>query len=339
MPTASASSRGARAYGGRLPHVLRRALRKRCAFARSRGARRLSLNGLLPGIGPAYAARHPPGARLSQEIEEWAAFCRGRGLRLPAALHVDTGINRLGFWSLTRLARRGRALRDEFEPALLMSHFASSEDVERPLNPRQIAAFAKIRAALPGIPASLSNSSGIFWRERLFHDLVRPGYALYGGNPTPDAPNPMRPVVGLKRASCRCATCAPARRPATTRAGRLRAAPRRRTLDRLCRRLLPRREPHRCQGRHGAPAGAALVAGRLCPFVGRVSMDLIIVDVTRCRRRRSGAATLATLIGDAIDRRRGRSPRRHHRLRRPDGARAALRTDLPGRLTDACKAH
>ena len=48
------------------------------------------------------------------------------------------------------------------------------------------------------MPASLANSSGIFSLHGPFYDLVRPGYALYGGNPTPDRPNPMRPVVGME---------------------------------------------------------------------------------------------------------------------------------------------
>ena len=82
---------------------------------------------------------------------------------------------------------------------LVMSHLVSAELPQDAVNARQIAAFDHARErALKSIPASLANSSGIFLPQRPFHDLVRPGYALYGGNPTPGAPNPMLPVVTLQ---------------------------------------------------------------------------------------------------------------------------------------------
>ncbi len=91
---------------------------------------------------------------------------------------------------------------DEAPPALLMSHFVSSEEPEDVVNQRQIDHFAAIaalaRARYPDIRCSFSNSSGIFLKEKPFHDLVRPGYALYGGNPCPGRPNPMEPVVRLE---------------------------------------------------------------------------------------------------------------------------------------------
>ena len=82
-------------------------------------------------------------------------------------------------------------------PALIMSHFTSSEDQASPDNSGQIERFARVRAMIPNIPASLCNSSGIYLPSRPWADLARPGYALYGGNPTPGRPNPMAPVVSL----------------------------------------------------------------------------------------------------------------------------------------------
>ena len=78
-----------------------------------------------------------------------------------------------------------------------MSHFSSSENAADAMNATQIARFNDVRAALPDIPASLANSSGIFLPDHPFFDLVRPGYALYGGNPTPAENNPMQNVVHL----------------------------------------------------------------------------------------------------------------------------------------------
>ena len=68
---------------------------------------------------------------------------------------------------------------------LLMSHFVSSEIPGDPVNTAQIERFEAARAAFPSLKASLANSSGMFLPARPIYDLARPGYALYGGNPTP----------------------------------------------------------------------------------------------------------------------------------------------------------
>src|SRR5207237_9914318 len=121
----------------------------------------------------------------AEELQRWAAHATGR----PCALHLDTGMNRLGFSSLAAL--KDAVARHSLEAlgvALLMSHFISSEERDNPINAVQIARFEEARAALRRVPASLANSSGVFLAERPYYDLVRPGYALYGGNPTPGAP-------------------------------------------------------------------------------------------------------------------------------------------------------
>src|SRR5258705_552143 len=81
---------------------------------------------------------------------------------------------------------------------LVMSHLACAEALNHPLNARQLATFREIASLFTGVPASLSNSSGIFLSPQFQFDLVRPGAALYGINPTPEADNPMQPVVDLK---------------------------------------------------------------------------------------------------------------------------------------------
>ena len=135
-----------------------------------------------------------------EEIGEWAAFCRRTDPRaLPAAIHVDTGMNRLGLPA----RRRSRSGRNRASAAsglpLLMSHLVCAEEPGNPVNERQIDAFvARPRRPCPDVPASLANSSGIFLRQRAaLRTGSRPAIALYGGNPTPGRPNPMRPVVRL----------------------------------------------------------------------------------------------------------------------------------------------
>jgi len=78
-----------------------------------------------------------------------------------------------------------------------MSHLAR-RNLHHPLNAKQLAAFREIASVFSGVPASLSNSSGVFLSPQFQFDMVRPGAALYGVNPTPEADNPMQPVVELK---------------------------------------------------------------------------------------------------------------------------------------------
>jgi alanine racemase len=260
------------------------------------------LNGLLPGTGPAYlAAGLRPILGSRDELAEWADFCRGAGRRLPAAIHFDTGMNRLGLRAEeAREIANGAALA-EFEAALVMSHFVSSEEPENPVNARQVEVFARVRSAFPDMPASLCNSSGIFLPERPHLDLVRPGYALYGGNPTPGRANPMRPVMRLEGRVIQLRvveagetvgynaqwTAGGRRRLATISVGYADGYPRAGSAT---------------DAKHGAglEAGEAIVAGRRCPFAGRVSMDLIAIDVTEVPEGAVRRGDLVTLIGNDL---------------------------------------
>jgi alanine racemase len=261
------------------------------------------LNGLLPGSASAYGAHNlRPVLGSREEIGEWAAFNRIAATRLPAAIHVDTGMNRLGLRVDDAVALKGDALLDDFEPALLMSHFVSSEIPDDPINARQIDAFGTVRAAFPHIPASLCNSSGIFLPQSPRLDLVRPGYALYGGNPTPDRDNPMRAVVRLEARVIQVRDAGPGetvgyngqwtaggqRRLATLSIGYADGYPRAASAT-------------DAKARTGAPAGEAIVAGQRCPFAGRVSMDLLSIDVTGIPENLVRRGDLVTLIGDDLD--------------------------------------
>jgi alanine racemase len=260
------------------------------------------LNGLPPGTAPSYAGlRLRPILGSPDEVAEWAAFCRTAGMRLPAALHVDTGMNRLGLRPEQAVELSRNALLAEFEPALVMSHFVSSEEPQNPLNRRQIEAFAGVRQGFAGTPASLCNSSGIFLADAPHYDLVRPGYALWGGNPIPDRPNPMRSVVRLKgrivqlriaeageTAGYNAQWTAPGRRRlATISVGYADGYPRAASATDAKRQA-------------GIPFGEAIVAGRRCPFAGRVSMDLTTIDVTEVPEGAAKRGDLLTLIGDDL---------------------------------------
>lgn len=259
------------------------------------------LNGLLPGACGIYAEHDlRPVLGSFEEIGEWAAFCRAQGSAHKAAIHVDTGMNRLGLTVQQGLTLSTMADLKEFETALLISHFVSAEESDNPLNRRQIEAFNAVRATLPTVPASLANSSGIFLKERPHYDLVRPGYALYGGNPTPDAPNPMRAVVSLEGRIVQLRDVEAGETVGYN--GRWIAQGKRRiaTVSVGYADGYPRAASARGKSGEAVENGMALVAGHPCPFAGNVSMDLIAVDVSDVPQAKIRRGDPVTLIGGSL---------------------------------------
>jgi alanine racemase len=253
------------------------------------------LNGLLPGSAPAYAqANLRPVIGSRAEFEEWSAFRAASGWRGEAALHFDTGMNRLGF-SEGDAAELAAGLGKDHGIALVMSHFACSEE-DHPLNALQVARFRAVRGHFPDIPGSLSNCSGVFLVPSAHHDLVRPGVALYGANPLPGRPNPMQPVVSLHGRIVQTREI-----PAGATVGYSATWTARRPS-----RLAVVSVGYADGFLRGASAsdvkvGAeAIVAGRRCPLAGRVSMDLIVVDVTDVEERLVSRGNLVTLLGEGI---------------------------------------
>jgi len=157
------------------------------------------LDGLLPGSAPVFqvlGAR--PALGSLAEIEEWASFWRASGTTAPAAIHIDSGMTRLGLEPAAVSALVSNAeLLAAVSPALSMSHLACADRPFDPKNHEQLERFEALSASLPQIARSLSNSAGIFLGDDYHFDLTRPGIALYGGMAQSEGANPMAPVVTL----------------------------------------------------------------------------------------------------------------------------------------------
>ena len=248
------------------------------------------LNGL--GAGPAAAFRaervHPVLNSLG-EIDAWAAAARAAGRALSAAVHIDTGISRLGLPDdeLEALAAdRGRLAGIDLR--YLLSHLACADRPEHPLNAEQLRRFRAARARLPDAPASLANSSGIFLGADYHLDLARPGVALYGVNPTPGQPNPMRQVVRLQGKILQVREIDASRTVGYGATHRAAGPTRIATVavgyaDGYLRSLSNR--------------GSAWLGNRRVPVVGRVSMDLITLDVTGASAEAARPGAFVDLIG------------------------------------------
>ena len=237
------------------------------------------LNGLFQGAGRVFADNDfRPVLGSVEEIDEWRSFCLSEGRRLPAALHVDTGMNRLGLSmdEARHLANEGEGTGGPIDWALLMSHLACADTPDHPLNDRQFARFEEARALFPGLPASLANSAGILTRDEWHYDMVRPGVALYGGEAVAGRPNPMRPVAALEG---RIVQVREVSAEETVGYGAKQAAIR---PSRIALVSVGYADGyHRLLGSSDGHIGAsAWIGEHECPLFGRVSMDLLAIDVT-----------------------------------------------------------
>ena len=255
------------------------------------------LNGVMPGSAQAFAADYlRPVISSTTELAEWDAFVATRNWRGGGALHVDTGMNRLGITVDEAVAIAPRLQSENHGFTLLMIHLACAEIPGHPMNDRQIRLFREVRMLYRGVASSLANSSGIFLGGTAYCDLVRPGVALYGVNPTPAKKNPMRPVVELKARIIQVRTI---NKGDTVGYGAAFTATRPSRIaivavgyaDGFLRSAAAAR---------GKPAAEVVVAGKRCPVAGRVSMDVLAVDVTDLSDGAVRRGDFATLIGGRL---------------------------------------
>lgn len=216
---------------------------------------------------------------LTPVLNDLAQVARWRRHRhLPAAVHVDTGMHRLGFDPIG------------FDPApfdgllvtLVLSHLANADLRGDPMSDRQAERFAVLARLLPDARTSLGNSAGVL--SGIPSDVARPGIALYGGNPFSTGRGPMRPVASLEARVVALRTVG-ADEPIgyggafkTVREARVAV------LGIGYADGIPRALSNR---------GLVACRGQRLPVVGRVSMDLIHVDVT--------AAHSAVAVGDWLE--------------------------------------
>ena len=255
------------------------------------------LNGFFKNTGEAYARIdcRPVIGELN-ELAEWDVFCRRSGWSGSAAIHVDTGMNRLGLTISDAQGLIPRINAGAHRITLVMSHLVAAEQPKNTVNARQLAAFRGIASGFAGVPASLANSSGIFLGLPFLFDMVRPGGALYGSNPTPEANNPMQPVVDLK---ARIVQIRDVERGDTVGYGGAWTARRHGRIAIVAAGYADGyfRAASTRDSRHGAQV---IVAGKRCPIVGRVSMDMIGVDITALPPDAARRGHMVTLIGEGI---------------------------------------
>ena len=248
--------------------------------------------GVLNGIAedevvPFREHRLTPVLNQLSEIDRWREAAGGS--RQPAFIHIDTGMSRLGLddGELAALAAQPGRL-DGLDIQAYLSHLAVADEAENPLTAAQTARFADAVTALPAAALSLANSPGVFRAGVRPYDLVRPGSALYGVNPTPGRGNPMRQVVRLDAPILQVRTVPPG---ATVGYGATHAVTRESRIATL---PVGYADGYmRCL----SGTGTAMIGDHPAPIVGRVSMDLLTIDVTAIPEAALRPPAYATLIG------------------------------------------
>lgn len=249
------------------------------------------------------AANLTPVLSTPGQIAAWSALAKRLGRRLPAALHIDTGMNRLGLTDAEAdavAADPGRL--DGIDLGFVMSHLACADEPDHPLNRSQADRFAAWRQRFANLKGSLANSAGIFLGPDFHHDILRPGIALYGANP-------LDPAAGPRREASRMAEVVHLQGKIL----QVRSVDRGQTVgygagyivekptqiatvavgyaDGLSRALSGR--------------GSAIIKGRQghvrVPIAGRVSMDLITLDVSALAAEDCRPGTPVSLLGGGID--------------------------------------
>ncbi|TYC63357.1 alanine racemase [Rhodobacterales bacterium] len=256
------------------------------------------LDGLFPGTADHFRQHDlRPVLASAEELKEWSAYCRDIGVPLPAAIHVDTGIQRLGLTAADITALLSDSdLMASFAPTLLMSHLACGSTPEHEMNQRQLRLFSEVTAPFAHIPRSLANSAGILMGPEYHFDLVRPGISLYGGKAIDTQPNAMRPVAKVE-ARIMLVRDVPEGDTVGYGAHQTAHRPLRNAVvaagyaDGMLR---------RASSTDDRPGGFGYIGGYRAPILGRISMDMITLDVTDVPEQLLKRGAFVEMLGPAV---------------------------------------
>lgn len=271
----------------------------------ARQARRLApvatvyvLDGVFPGSAEALREIGAiPVLSSLAEARDWGGLAPSRNEPMPCAFHVDTGLNRLGMSAQEiRALAADIHLMDRLEVKLVMSHLACADEAGNEKNAQQREVFMQLLPLLPSAPLSLAASDGLMLGPDFHYELVRPGYALYGGQALPGRITPVKPVIEAYARVLQVRDIAPGGAIGYSAAY---------VADRVMKVAVIAAgyadgAPRHLSATSGRTTGHVAFGNHRAPIVGRVSMDLITVDVTDLEDDAPQRGDWAELIGPMI---------------------------------------
>ncbi|MEM7621565.1 MAG: alanine racemase [Pseudomonadota bacterium] len=255
-------------------------------------------DGVLPAAPPYFIEYNiRPVLNSIEQIHYWMQFLQSRNIQgYPASIHIDTGMNRLGLEKKDLIALEDNNNLKKITPSLIMSHLACADDVDNPMNGVQLEKFQAVTSYFPDVEKSLANSAGLFLGQKYHFDLVRAGISLYGGNVQPHLQNKMSRVVKLESQIIQIRECP---KGGTVGYGATQTLKRDSQLATLA--IGYADGYFRALSARSKKQGAYVVIhGQRFPIVGRISMDLITVDITDCHDQSISVGDFAQLIGPDI---------------------------------------
>lgn len=261
-------------------------------------ARIFALDGLIAGSARDFASLDViPVLSTPGDVFAWRDQARDLGRRLPAAFHIDTGLHRLGLAvdDMETIAA-DTDCSAALDLRLVMSHLASADNPDDPKNAAQLAAFTDRTLRFNGVPRSLAASDGLMLGPAYHFDLVRPGYALYGGQASAAHPAPVQPAVSIKARILAVHDVAVGETVGYSATWKAERQTRIATVAAGYADGIPRN----ASAGNGDRGGHVVIAGVKVPIVGRVSMDLVTADVTGIDPSLIRVGDFATIVGDGI---------------------------------------
>lgn len=215
------------------------------------------------------------------EAKQWSRAAQKQRRRVRLHFKIDIGMGRLGLWheDAAEVIAAASAL-PAIELEGLMTHFPSSDENET-ITRWQWRQFDQVRQRFPKLIAHVANSAAIFLSTPTLpqYELVRPGIALYGAGPTPKSEKKLRPLLTWK-----------------SRITHIDRVPAGRTISYGSTYQVPKPETHAvvavgyADGYHRLLSNRAevLIGGKRCPLRGRVTMDQIVIDISRVPKAKIG---------------------------------------------------
>ena len=248
-------------------------------------------------------ARLIPVLNSPSDISIWEAYGWDSDVPRPCALHVETGINRLGLPAESaRQFAEENALTNALTPLLIMTHLACADVPTHPMSMQQLESFQELKKLFSGVESSIANSAAVFLGGDFRCDLVRPGIALYGGNPVSGPvsgiTSPLRPVVTALSRVAQVKHVPPGQC-----AGYGATPVHRDSIIAVCSTGYAdgyHRAAFRPSDGQGRPSVMGFIHGHRVPVLGRVSMDLTLFDVTELGPDAVSVCDMVELFGANI---------------------------------------
>lgn len=244
------------------------------------------LHGIMPGQEEIFDFNKIiPVLNSISQVNIWDKYAIKKQKKLPCILHFDTGMNRLG------IEKPLSTIPSSLNPLYLMTHLACADDSANKMNSKQLKDFQSITKDFKDISLTIANSSGIFLGSDYHQDLVRPGIAIYGANPSTALLNPMQNVIKLTSKILQLQHVDSAGTVGYGALQKITSGTKIATIavgyaDGYLRSL--------------SNSGICAIDGVIVPVIGRVSMDLVTIDVTKIPAEKLDECREVELIGENI---------------------------------------